>query len=46
MKVLSLFVDIPNHNVIALANKCERFMTNVTEEHNDEMESEDEHHLK
>jgi len=26
MKVLSLFVDIPNHHVIALANKCEKFI--------------------
>lgn len=41
MKVLSLFVDIPNHHVITLANKCERFITTFHEEHNDEIESDD-----
>ena len=46
MKVLSLFVGIPNHHVIALANKCERFMTSFHEEHNDEIESEDDGNLK
>ena len=46
MKVLSLFVDIPNHHVIALAGKCEKFMSSFHEEHNDEIESEDEGHLK
>lgn len=46
MRVLSLFVDIPNHNVIALANKCERFLTGFHEEHNDEIESEDDANAK
>lgn len=46
MRVLSLFVDIPNYHVIALANKCEKFMTNFHEEHNDEIESEDDNHTK
>ena len=42
MKVLSLFIDIPNHHVIALGLKCERFIASFhEEEHNDEMESED-----
>lgn len=41
MNVLSLFVDIPNHHVIALANKCEVFMNSFHEEHNDEIDSED-----
>lgn len=27
LKVLSLFVDIPNHHVIALSNKCDRFLS-------------------
>ena len=41
MKVLSLFVDIPNHHVFTLANKCEHFISTFHEEHNDEIESED-----
>jgi hypothetical protein len=42
MKVLSLFVDIPNHHVIALATKCEDFIASFEEEEqNDELESED-----
>ena len=32
MKVLSLFVDIPNHNVIALASKCEKFMFSIVDD--------------
>jgi ABC-type lipoprotein release transport system permease subunit len=42
MKVLSLFVDIPNHHVITLATKCEDFISSFQEEEqNDEMESEE-----
>ena len=41
MKVLSLFVDIPNHHVFALGFKCEKFITSFHDEHNDEIESED-----
>ncbi len=41
MKVLSLFVDIPNHHVIALSNKCEKFLTSIHDDQNDEAESED-----
>jgi len=37
LKVLSLFVDIPNHHVIGLGNKCERFLNSFNDaEHNDE----------
>ena len=40
MKVLSLFVDIPNHNVIALATKCEKFMFSIVDDDgNDEANS-------
>ena len=46
MKVLSLFVDIPNHHVIGLANKCEKFLSHFHEEHNDELESDDDGNLK
>ncbi len=46
MKVLSLFVDIPNHHVFALANKCEKFLNTFHDEHNDEVESDDDGHLK
>jgi hypothetical protein len=46
MKVLSLFVDIPNYHVITLANKCERFMNTFHDEHNDEIESEDDNRAK
>ena len=46
MKVLSLFVDIPNHHVITLANKCEKFITSFLEENNEEIESEDEDDTK
>lgn len=47
MKVLSLFVDIPNHNVIALANKCEKFIATFNEDHNDdEVQSEDNENIK
>lgn len=41
LKVLSLFVDIPNYHVITLANKCENFIGTFHEEHNDEIESEE-----
>ena len=41
MKVLSLFVDIPNHHVFALGFKCEKFITSFQDDHNDEIESED-----
>jgi len=41
MKVLSLFVDIPNHHVFALGFKCEKFITSFHDDHNDEIESED-----
>jgi hypothetical protein len=41
MNVLSLFVDIPNHHVITLQNKCELYMNSFHEEHNDEIDSED-----
>lgn len=46
MQVLSLFVDIPNHHVFWLANKCEKFLSTFHEEHNDEVESEDADNLK
>ena len=46
MKVLSLFIDIPNHHVVALAMKCERFITSFYDEHNDEGESEDPENMK
>lgn len=46
MKVLSLFVDIPNHHVFALAFKCEKFLTSFHDEHNDEIESEDGDNMK
>mmetsp|Transcript_29899 Transcript_29899/g.29075 ORF Transcript_29899/g.29075 Transcript_29899/m.29075 type:complete len:188 (+) Transcript_29899:391-954(+) len=42
MKVLSLFVDIPNHHIINLANKCERFMTSLDVDTNEEGDSDDE----
>ena len=44
--MLSLFVDIPNHHVIALANKCERFLNTFNEEHTDEIDSDDENAIK
>jgi hypothetical protein len=34
LKVLSLFVDIPNHHVIALSNKCERFLSSFNDSEN------------
>lgn len=47
MKVLSLFVDIPNHNVVALAQKCEKFMFSIVdEEGNDDGNSEDDDEFK
>lgn len=46
MQVLSLFVDIPNHHVFGLANKCEKFLSSFHEEHNDEIESDDADNLK
>jgi len=41
VKVLSLFVEIPNHHVIALAMKCERFQNSFSEEHTDDIDSDD-----
>jgi len=41
MKVLCLFVDIPNHHVFALSSKCEKFLMNFHEEVEDELQSED-----
>lgn len=32
VKVLSLFLDIPNNHVTSLANKCQKFMENMNEE--------------
>lgn len=46
MKVLSLFVDIPNHHVVGLSAKCERFIMSSLDEHNDEIESEDGENMK
>ena len=39
MKVLSLFVDIPNHHVFSLSMKCEYFVTTFN---NDEQNEEEE----
>ena len=40
--VLSLFVDIPNHFVVELGNKCEEFLNSYHDEQKlDEMQSED-----
>jgi len=47
LKVLSLFVDIPNHHVIALSNKCERFLSSFHDaEHNDDAETNETDSLK
>lgn len=46
MKILSLFVDIPNHHVIELSARSEKFLSSFHEEHNDEMESEDGANIK
>jgi len=47
LKVLSLFVDIPNHHVIALSNKCERFLSSFNDsEHNDEADTNESNSLK
>ena len=47
LKVLSLFVDIPNHHVIALSNKCERFLSSFhNTEHNDDAETNETDSLK
>jgi hypothetical protein len=47
LKVLSLFVDIPNHHVIALSNKCERFLSSFNDsEHNDDAETNETDSLK
>ena len=40
MKVLTLFIDIPNHNVVQLYDKCENFLSTLLEDHNEEIESE------
>jgi uncharacterized protein YqhQ len=41
MKIMSLFIDVPNHHVIALFNKCERFLTTMQEDQNEEINTED-----
>ena len=47
LKVLSLFVDIPNHHVIALSNKCERFLSSFNDtEHNDDTDTNETDSLK
>jgi hypothetical protein len=47
LKVLSLFVDIPNHHVIALSNKCERFLSSFHDsEHKDDAETNETDSLK
>lgn len=47
LKVLSLFVDIPNHHVIALGNKAERFINSFSDaEHKDEGDSNETDSLK
>lgn len=47
LKVLSLFVDIPNHHVIGLSNKCERFLSSFNDsEHNDEKDTNETDSLK
>ena len=47
LKVLSLFVDIPNHHVIALSNKCERFLSSFHDsEHNDDANTNETDSLK
>lgn len=47
LKVLSLFVDIPNHHVIALSNKCERFLASFHDtEHNDDADTNETDSLK
>lgn len=47
LKVLSLFVDIPNHHVIALSNKCERFLSSFHDsEHSDEADTNETDSLK
>ncbi len=47
LKVLSLFVDIPNHHVIALSNKCERFLASFHDtEHSDDAETNETDSLK
>jgi hypothetical protein len=47
LKVLSLFVDIPNHHVIALSNKCERFLSSFHDtEHNDDADTNETDSLK
>jgi hypothetical protein len=47
LKVLSLFVDIPNHHVIGLSNKCERFLSSFHDtEHNDDADTNETDSLK
>jgi flagellar basal body-associated protein FliL len=47
LKVLSLFVDIPNHHVIALSNKCERFLSSFHDsEHSEEADTNETDSLK
>ena len=42
VKVLSLFIDIPNHHVYALVNKCERFLNTFSLERTEEVDSDEE----
>lgn len=47
LRVLSLFVDIPNHHVIGLSNKCERFLSSFNEsEKNDDKDTNETDSLK
>ncbi len=39
--MLSLFVEIPNHHVVALAMKCEKFQNSFNEEHTDDIDSDE-----
>lgn len=41
IKVLSLFVDIPQASVDELADRCEEFIMNIENDHNDEIQSND-----
>jgi len=42
VRVLTLFIEIPNFYVIQLALKCERFLNNFHEEQNEDLDSDDE----
>ncbi len=41
MQILGLFFDVPTHHVVELADKCENFLTNHTEERLDEVDTHD-----